>query len=91
MKIYRDGQAIELTPKEIQQAYEEQRDEYFGEDVCDRLQEEYNINPNRGDVNWEEIALIAQELLADNDMYNDIYWDAIHTAIKAYLKGKGIK
>lgn len=91
MTIYRDGKAIELTPREMQQAYEKQRDEYFGEDVCDRLQEEYNIDPNRGDINWKEIARVAQDLLGSHDLYNDIYWDAIHTAIKAYLKRKGVR
>lgn len=91
MIIYRDGKAIELTGLELQQAYEEQYDEYFKNDVWDKLQEEYDIDPDRGDINLGDISLIAQELLGDNDLYNDIYWDAIHTAIKAYLKRKGIK
>ena len=56
MKIIRNGQEFELTPKELQQAYEEQHREYFGIDVCDSLQENYNIDPNRGDIDWEEIA-----------------------------------
>lgn len=91
MKIIRNGQEIELTPKELQQAYEEQHREYFGIDVCDSLQENYNIDPNRGDIDWEEIATDAQDLLVNDDCYYECYWDAIHTAIEQYLKEKGLK
>ena len=90
MKIIRNGQEIELTPKELQQSYEEQHREYFGIDVCDILQEKYNIDPNRGDIDWEEIATDAQDLLANDDYYYECYWDAVHTSIKQYLKEKGI-
>ena len=90
MKIIRNGQEIELTPKELQQAYEKQHREYFGIDVCDILQKKYNIDPNRGDIDWEEIATDAQDLLANDDYYYECYWDAVHTSIKQYLKEKGI-
>ena len=91
MKIIRNGQEIELTPKELQQAYEEQHREYFGIDVCDILQEKYNIDPNRGDIDWEEIATDAQDLLSNDDCYYECYWEAINTAIKQYIKEKGLK
>ena len=51
MKIIRNGQEFELTSVELAQAYEEQHKEYFGIDVCDVLQENYDIYPNRGDIN----------------------------------------
>ena len=50
MKIIRNGQEFELTSVELEQAYEEQHRKYFGIDVCDSLQENYDIDPNRGDI-----------------------------------------
>lgn len=91
MKIIRNGQEFELTSEELEQAYEEQHREYFGIDVCDSLQENYDIDPNRGDIDWEEIATDAQDLLANDDCYYECYWDAVNTAIKQYLKEKGIE
>ena len=90
MKIIRNGQEIELTSAELQQAYEEQHREYFGMDVCDQLQECYDINPNRGDIDWERITLNAMDLLYNDDCYYECYWDAVHTSIKQYFKEKGI-
>ena len=90
MKIIRNGQEFELTSEELQQAYKEQHREYFGIDVCDSLQENYDIDPNRGDIDWEEIATDAQNLLENNDCYYECYWDAVHTSIKQYFKEKGI-
>ena len=90
MKIIRNGQEFELTPKELQQAQEEQHRGYFGIDVCDSLQENYDIDPNRGDIDWERIALNAMDLLYNNDCYYECYWDAVHTSIKQYFKEKGI-
>lgn len=93
MIIYRDGQAIELTGKELQQAYEEVQNDYYIDDIGNKLREDYDIEPCTDDseVDLAEIALIIPELLGNNDLYNDIYWDAIYTAIKQYLKEKGIK
>lgn len=91
MKIIRNGQEFELTSEERHKAYEEQHREYFGIDVCDKLQEEYNIDPNRGDIDWEEIAINAQDLLANDDCYYECYWDAIETAIKQYFRARRTK
>lgn len=91
MKIIRNGQEFELTSAELAQAYEEQHKEYFGIDVCDVLQKNYDIDPNRGDINWEEIATDAQDLLANDDCYYECYWEAINTAIKQYIKERGLK
>lgn len=93
MIIYRDGKAIELTGLELQQAYEEMKNDYYMDDIGNQLREDYDIEPCTDDseIDLEEIARVAQGLLGKHDTYNDIYWDAIHTAIKAYLKRKGIK
>ena len=91
MKIIRNGQEFELTSAELEQAYEEQHREYFDIDVCDRLREEHDIDPNRGDIDWEEIAINAQDLLANDDCYYECYWNAINQAIEQYLKERGVK
>ena len=90
MTIYRDGQAIELTGLELQQAYEEMRNSYYMDDIGDRLREDYDIEPctDDSDIDLMEIAKKMEDILWDNDTYNDIYWDAIHTAIERYLKAK---
>lgn len=90
MTIYRDGKEIKLTKEEMQQVYEKVRNEQFGRDVCQKLQE-HGVNPNRGDVDWKQIALEAQWWLGENDLCNDLYWDAIEMAIKYYIKERGIK
>ena len=93
MVIYRDGQAIELTGLELQQAYEEMQNDYYMEDIGDQLCEYYDIEPCTDDseIDLKEIAKDALDLLANDDVYYQCYWDAIHTAIKQYLKEKGIE
>lgn len=91
MKIIRNGQEFELTAEELQQAYDEQQKRFFGSDVCDRLQDEFDINPNRGDIDWEQIAVDAIDLLADDDGYYESYWQAIDQAIEQYLKELEVK
>ena len=92
MKIIRDGKEYELTGLELHQAYEEVRDDYYMDDIGDKLCEDYDIEPCTDDseIDLKEIAKDAQDLLANDDMYYQCYWDAIHTAIEQYLKAKGI-
>lgn len=93
MKIIRNGQEFELTGLECHQAYEEIRNEYFMEDIADKLREDYNIEPCTDDsvIDLEEIAIDAQNLLANDDDYFNSYLEAIYTAIEQYLKEKEIK
>lgn len=93
MTIYRDGKAIELTDAELFKAYEEMQDRYYMDNIGDKLREDYDIEPCTDDseIDLKEIAEKLQYLLDDNDTYNDIYWDEVHTAIERYLKEKGIQ
>ena len=93
MTIYRDGQAIELTELELDQAYREARNGYYINDIGDKLREDYDIEPCTDDseIDLSEIANDAQDLLANDDMYYECYWDSVHTAIEQYLKEKGIR
>lgn len=93
MKIIRNGQEFELTGLECHQAYEEIQKEYYMDDIGNKVREDYDIEPCTDDsvIDLEEIATDAQDLLANDDCYYECYWDAIHTAIKQYLKEKGLK
>ena len=68
-------------------------DEYYIDDIGNKVREDYDIEPCTDDsvIDLEEIATDAQDLLANDDCYYECYWDAIHTAIKQYLKEKGLK
>ena len=91
MKIIRNGQEFELTWQELAEAYNEYEVHCFGQDVCEKLREDFDINPNRGDIDWEQIAVDAIDLLANDDDYYESYWQAIEQAIKQYLKELEIK
>ena len=93
MTIYRDGQAIELTGKELFEAYEEALDGYYMDDIGNELREQYDIEPctDNSEIDLKEIAKELQYLLDRHDTYHDIYWDAVDTAIDKYLKEKGIR
>lgn len=91
MTIYRDGQVIELTKEELETAYSVQRRKYFAEEVCYQLQEFYNINPNRGDVNWGQIADDVMDAIAEDDTYWECEHDAFRRVIERYLKENQIK
>ena len=88
MKIIREGKEYELTGLELQQAYEEVRNDYYMDDIGDKLREDYDIEPCTDDseIDLKELAEDAQNLLSNDDMYYQCYWDAIDTAIKQYLK-----
>lgn len=93
MTIYRDGQAIELTDVELHQAYKEVRNEFYMEHISDKLRWDYDIEPCTDDskIDLSEMADNLAYIILDNDTYNDIYWDAVHTVIEQYLKERGIK
>ena len=92
MIIYRDGQAIELTDAECYQAYKSVRDESCMEHIADKLRWDYEIEPCTDDskIDLEEMADNLHYMILENDTYNDIYWDSVHTVIEQYLKEKGL-
>lgn len=90
MKIYRDGQAIELTEKEICDIYLEAQKRNYIEEVIFMLMDYYDIDPSKTDIDVQTIALDVQSEIADNDTIYDCEREAYHTVIKRYLKERGM-
>lgn len=91
MKIYRDGKEIKLTELEVEQAYREARDQYFIDEIGNSLREDYDIEPctDGSIIDLGEIATDMQDLLANDDTYWACEREALHQAIKQYLKKIG--
>ena len=79
MKIIRNGQEFELTPKEMKQVYYEMKDEYAIEDIRSRY-----IMP---DDKIDE-ALKTLEIIVDT---NDIFWDSYWSMIEYVSEKIGLK
>lgn len=87
MKIIRNGQEFELTAEELQQAYDEYQIEViFGANVREKLQEDFDIDPDKDDIDWEQIAIDAIDLFEDDGYYYGSYWQSIEEAIDQYLE-----
>ena len=90
MKIYRDGKAIELTGKEICDIYIEARRRYYGDEVLLKLSEDYNIDIDKEDIEWKQIALDVMDTIAEDDTHWDCEQDAYRRVIEKYLKERGL-
>ena len=92
MKIYRDGQEIELTELELDQAYREARTQYLCEEIYDVLREEYDDDLiNKVEKDLSKIADDMLCLIANDDTHWECEQEAKYQAIKQYLKEKGIR
>ena len=69
MKIIRNGQEFELTPKEMKQAYYEMKDEYAIEDIRSRY-----VMP---DEKIDEALKTLERIVDSNDNFWDSYWSMI--------------
>ena len=74
MKIIRNGQEFELTPKEMRQAYYEMKDEYTIEDIRTL----YNMSDDK----IYEALTIFERVIGDNDHFWDSYWSTIEFVAK---------
>ena len=91
MTIYRDGQAIELTELELDQAYREARTQYLCEEIYDNLREEYDDDlVSKVEKDLSEIADDMLCLIANDDTHWECEQEAKRIAIRQYLKEKGI-
>lgn len=90
MIIYRDGQAIELTEQEICDIYLEAQRRYYGDEVLLKLSENYNIDLNKVDIDWKQIASDVMDEIAEDDTHWDCEQDAYRRVIERYLKEKGV-
>lgn len=91
MKIYRDGQAIELTEQEICDIYLEARRRSDADEVALKLSEDYNIDLNKEDIDVLQIASDVIDEIAENDTIWDCEQEDYSIVIKRYLKERGIK
>lgn len=92
MIIYRDGQAIELTELELDQAYREARTQYLCEEIYEYLREEYEDDLlSKVEKDLSEIADDMLCLIANDDTHWECEQEAKHQAIKQYLKDKGLR
>lgn len=84
MKIIRDNKEFELTSIELKAASEEYDRINMREDIADEFDKLEIINiPDEKTI--EKIADTTENILSKNDMYMEIYWDAIDFAIKTIL------
>ena len=74
MKIIRNGQEFELTPKEMRQAYYEMKDEYTIEDIRTL----YNMSDDK----IYEALTIFERVIGDNDDFWDSYWSTTEFVAK---------
>ena len=88
MKIYRNGQEIELTNGDLWEAYVEQEKKNFIGDIRIHLQEKFGENINEESIDYDSIADNAMSSLYDNDEYFGIYWAILEQAIEDYLKNR---
>lgn len=88
MKIYRNGQEIELTNGDLWEAYVEQEKKNFIGDIRIHLQEKFGENINEDSIDYDSIADNAMSSLYDNDEYFRIYWDILEQAIADYLENR---
>jgi hypothetical protein len=85
MKIYRNGQAIELTEKEICDIYLEARRRNYVDEVVLKLSEHYDIDLSTVDIDVLQIASDVMDEIADNDTIWDCEQEAFHRVIERYL------
>lgn len=88
MTIYRDGQAIELTKEELEQAYREEQVQYYIDEVEWQLQEYHNIDAVEDGIDCKKIAYDVMDLIANDDTHWYCEQEAFRIAIRQYLNNK---
>ena len=79
MKIVRNGVEIELTPRELREAFLEMEKEYLIEDIQSRA-EDMEVVLDKHDI--ATVVNMAQSGLERNDSYWESYWATIEYAIE---------
>ena len=81
MKIVRNGVEIELTPRELREAFLEMEKEYLIEDIQSRA-EDMEVVLDKHDI--ATVVNMAQSNLERNDSYWESYWATIEYAIENF-------
>lgn len=83
MKIFRNGNEIELTAEEVRLAYEEYHTNCLVEDVLSEAKQ-MNIDIPENEV--KNIANNVDNALSKNDGYMESYWYTIENALHEFNK-----
>ena len=84
MKIFRNGEAFELTFTEIIQAHEEYELECAMDDVESvHKQGEYDVNLSKEQI--KEVARRTLRNLSKNDSYYESYWLTVEYTLDQYV------
>ena len=84
MKIYRDGQEIELTFSELIEAHEEYEFDCMMQDVKNTYEQgEYDVELSEEDIG--KVASFALHNLGKNDAYYDAYWMSVQYTLDNYI------
>ena len=84
MKIFRNGEAFELTFTEIIQAHEEYELECAMDDVESvHEQGEYDVNLSKEQI--KEVARRTLRNLSKNDSYYESYWLTVEYTLDQYI------
>lgn len=88
MKIYRDGNPIELTLSELREASDEYSLQCKMEDIKSEIAQNPNLPmiTNFDDTDIQVIAERTEIMLSKNDLYYDAYWASINNAIEEYFE-----
>lgn len=86
MKIYRNGEAILLTPEEMAKAYQIEKAASLMEDIRGKMKDMLVDTPEESVM--QEILISAKRTLESNDSYWDAYWLSIESAIENVLSHK---
>lgn len=87
MKIFRNGEAFELTFSEIIQAHEEYELECAMEDVRSMIGPEH---PSLSDNDIKSIATQAMRNLNKNDSYYESYWLTVKYTLDDYINNLSV-
>ena len=91
MKIYRNGQEIELTEQEIYAIYFETYMKNIEDEVILKLKEDYDIDLDKENIDIMPIAFDIRNEIQDNDTIWDCEQEAYHRVIERYLEERGVK
>lgn len=84
MKIFRNGEAFELTFSELIQAHEEYELDCMVEDVKNQYeQSEHDVELSEEDIGT--VASFALHNLSKNDSYYESYWMTVQYTLDNYI------
>ena len=89
MKIYRNGQEIELTETEINHLYLEIQRRNYADEITLKLIDDYDINPVKENINVMRLVEEVRCEIMENDTIYDCEQEAYHRVIKGYLEERG--